>query len=116
MTNWSIDERHILKILERIEVSASNFGSALEKLEPALNSGIAATNSMPIAEAVEGMFEAEGTRIQGMSTRITASVTGVVNSTNAYVEGDLKMAEDAQQAAHSAVYPQFSHDYQGNIR
>lgn len=116
MTKWSIDEYEILSVLELIDVTVSDIGECLEVLPETLERGVGGTASQLISEAVQELFTFEGPRIEGISARISASVTGVVSSTNAYVEGDLKMAEESQHAAREAVYPQFNTHYQGGLR
>lgn len=107
MTKWSIDEYEILSVLELIDVTVSDIGECLEVLPETLESGVGGTASQVISEAVGELFTFEGPRLEGMRTRISASVMGVVNSTNAYVEGDLKMAggPNRQRAKRSTRSP-----------
>lgn len=106
MTSWSIQPSGVVAVLQDVNVDAEALGTALNGLTPALEGAVTATQSAAIADAVQSYFQIqEGPRIQGMSTRIGAASSGVVSATEAYVQGDLEMAANAQTAAHSAVYP-----------
>jgi hypothetical protein len=106
MTSWSIQPSGVVAVLQDVNVDAEALGTALNGLSPALEGAVTASQSGAIAEAVQSYFQIqEGPRIQGMSTRIGAAASGVVSATEAYVNGDLEMAANAQTAAHAAVYP-----------
>ncbi|WP_322410225.1 DUF6507 family protein [Microbacterium invictum] len=106
MTGWRIQPSGVVAVLQDVNVDAEALGTALNNLSPALEGAVTATQSAAIAEAVQSYFQIqEGPRIQGMSTRIGAAATGVVSATEAYVQGDMEMAANAQSAAHATVYP-----------
>ncbi|MGP3533808.1 DUF6507 family protein [Microbacterium sp. RD1] len=106
MTSWSIQPSGVVAVLQDVNVDAEALGTALNGLTPALEGGVTATQSAAIADAVQSYFQQlEGPRIQGMSTRIGAAASGVVEATQAYVNGDLEMAANAQTAAHATVFP-----------
>lgn len=106
MTSWSIQPSGVVAVLQDVNTDAEALGSALNGLTPALEGAVTATQSPAIADAVQSFFtQSEGPRIQAMSERIRAASSGVVSATEAYVQGDLEMAANAQSAAHAAVYP-----------
>jgi len=106
MTHWSIQPSGVAAVLKDVNVYAEDLGTALASLGPALESAVTATQSGAIAEAIQSYFTIEdGPRIQGMQTRINAAGSGVITATQAYVNGDLEMAANAQSASVAAVYP-----------
>jgi acetate kinase len=106
MTSWSIQPEGVVAVLQDVNIDAEALGAALNGLSPALEGAVTATQSGAISEAVQSYFSTEeGPRIQGMSDRITASTSGVVSATEAYIAGDMEMAANAQTAAYSVVYP-----------
>lgn len=106
MTSWSIQPEGVVAVLQNVNTDAEALGEALNGLNPALEGAVVATQSGAISEAVQSYFTVEeGPRIQGMSNRISASASGVVSATEAYIAGDLEMAANAQASAHATVYP-----------
>lgn len=106
MTAWSIQPSGVVSVLEQVNPYAEALGEALNGLTGAMEGAVNATMSPAIATAIQEYFQlVEGPRIQGMSTRIQASVSGVIAATQSYIDGDLEMAATHQQASISAVYP-----------
>ncbi|GAA1923526.1 hypothetical protein GCM10009775_14860 [Microbacterium aoyamense] len=106
MTNWSIQPSGVVAVLTDVNTYAEALGTSLAGLGPAMEGAVTATQSGAIAEAIQSYFTIEeGPRIEGMNARISASASGVVTATEAYVTGDLEMAANAQSASVAAVYP-----------
>lgn len=106
MASWDLDLPGIDAVLKNVATPAEALGEALSGLEGAVTAAATAAQSAAIGQALQEYFEQEeGPRIQGMSTRITASTSGVVDAVTAYSEGDLQMAAAHQQAAVEQVYP-----------
>lgn len=55
----------------------------------------------PVAAALSEYLQKRGKEFTSMAERIQAAVLGAAKATNAYVEGDLKAAKEAQDAARS---------------
>ena len=53
----------------------------------------------PVAAALSVYVEMHTSDFEGMAERIQAAVVGAAKATNAYVEGDLEAAREAQEAA-----------------
>ncbi|WP_345800698.1 DUF6507 family protein [Microbacterium sp. AZCO] len=107
MTHWSIQPSGVVAVLKDVNTYATALGEALNGLGPALEGALAgAAGSPAIGGALQEYFDREeGPRIEGMNARISAAASGVVNATQAYVNGDLEMAANAQSASVAAVYP-----------
>jgi isopentenyl diphosphate isomerase/L-lactate dehydrogenase-like FMN-dependent dehydrogenase len=106
MTSWSVQPSGVVAVLKDVDTSSTGLGEALNALSPALQAAVTATQSPAISDAVQAYFEQEeAPRIQAMSARIAAAASGVVTATEAYVNGDLQMAANAQSASVAAVYP-----------
>ena len=106
MTNWDISASGVVAVLKDVNVPAEALGTALTGLQGAVSGAVTATQSGAISEAIQNYFQLEeGPRITGMNTRISAAAGGVVNATQAYVDGDSTMAAGYQQAAIDQVYP-----------
>jgi len=106
MAGWSIQPQGVLDVLTRVNGEAEELGTALGSLSTNLGAAVTATNSAAISEAVQGYFETvEGPRLTGISTRITASVTGASSATEAYVQGDYEMAATSQREQVDLVNP-----------
>jgi len=106
MTHWSIQPSGVVAVLTDVNTYATALGEALNGLSPAMEGAVVATQSGAISEAVQAYFtQEEGPRIQAMNARIGAAASGVVKATEAYVQGDLEMAANAQSASVAAVYP-----------
>lgn len=106
MAGWSIQPQGVLDVLTRVNGEAEALGTALGSLSTDLGAAVTATNSAAISEAVQGYFETvEGPRLTGISTRITASITGASSATEAYVQGDYEMAATSQREQVDLVNP-----------
>jgi hypothetical protein len=93
---WSIDPVGVVAVLTSVKDKATLLGDALSSLEGDLTSAVQGSQSQAIADAVQAWMGTEAPGLEGVSTRITAAVTGASEATNAYVQGDLDMAADAQ--------------------
>ena len=106
MTHWSIQPSGVVGVLTEVNTYAVALGEALNGLGPAMEGAVTAAQSAAIGEAVQAYFtQEEGPRIEGMNARIGAAASGVVQATEAYVQGDLEMAANAQAASVAAIHP-----------
>jgi len=106
MTTWDISASGVVAVLTDVNVPAEALGESLMGLEGAVSAAVTATQSGAISEAIQNYFQQEeGPRIQAMNTRIAAAASGVVNATQAYVDGDTTMAQAHANAAVEQVYP-----------
>ncbi|MET0735632.1 MAG: DUF6507 family protein [Microbacterium sp.] len=106
MTNWSIQPSGVVAVLTDVNTYAEALGESLASLGPAMEGAVTAAYSAAIADAVQSYFtQEEGPRIEGMNARISAAASGVVTATEAYVNGDLEMAANAQAASVAAIHP-----------
>ncbi len=107
MTSWSIQPSGVVGVLNEVNPYAEDLGTALNGIAAALGLAVPATGPSPaIGAALQSYFDlSEGPRIEAMNARISAAAGGVVAATEAYVNGDLSMAADAQHASVIAIHP-----------
>ena len=103
MTAYRIDPAGVASVLTQTQTDAEQFGIIMTPLQGHVEAAVTATGgSGVIAGALEAFFQEQSTVFKGMNGRITAAVTGAVDATTAYVNGDLEMVNQYQQAAGAA--------------
>ncbi len=105
MSSWDISPDGVRTVLGRTETVAAEFETQMGDLDAALAGAAAQASSSIVAEALAGYAESAQVDLGFVFTRTGACLAGAANATNAYVEGDLQMAADAQAAAASAPDP-----------
>ncbi|MET0854951.1 MAG: DUF6507 family protein [Microterricola sp.] len=94
---WSIQPEQVATVLTAVNGKAELMGAALATMQADVSSAAAATgNSAAISQALMDFFAQEGPRLEGVSKRIAASLTGASDATSAYVKGDYEMASSSQ--------------------
>ncbi|WP_111719447.1 DUF6507 family protein [Homoserinimonas sp. OAct 916] len=112
MAGWKIQPQGVLDVLTSVNTKAEAMGAALEPLSDAMTAAVTATNSPAIGDAVQGYFsEVASPQLEGVSARISASITGASGATEAYVQGDLEMAATAQREQIILVSPNEFNQY-----
>lgn len=100
MTAWRITPEGVERVLLGVSAVAQTLSPAVEGLPVKAEAAIAGTGDCPIiADALAGFFEHHRPTLEAIGNRITASINGAGAATTAYVQGDLQMAQQHQQAA-----------------
>ncbi|WP_053722554.1 DUF6507 family protein [Saccharothrix sp. NRRL B-16348] len=114
MTKWDISPDGVRSVLARTEAVAKDFEHQMAALNSALQQASVQSNSVIVAEALGGFADAKMADIEFVFTRIGACLNGAAQATNAYLEGDLEMAANAQTAVTAAPDPQATMPHGGN--
>lgn len=114
MTGWDISPGGVRTVLGRTETVAAEFETQMTALNTALTGAATQSSSSIVAEALSGYAESAQADLGFVFTRTGACLTGAANATNAYLEGDLQMAADAQAAATAAPDPRADMPGPGN--
>lgn len=106
MSRYKINPGGIETVLKSTQTEAGEFKSILEPLGGWVQFAATGTGNSPaIVPALQSFFQVQGEGLKAMGTRIKAAVTGAVNATTAYVEGDLEMMRTHQTNAAAAANP-----------
>jgi hypothetical protein len=93
-------------VLKSTQTEAGEFKTILEPLQGWVEFAATGTgNSGAIVPALQSFFQVQGDGLEAMGTRVTAAITGAVNATKAYIEGDLEMVQTYQTNAAAAANP-----------
>jgi hypothetical protein len=107
---WDIDPSGVQGVVTRTEGVARAFEDQMTKLEGAMSGAAAQSSSGIVGEALAGFASANKGHLQFVFTRTGACLNAAVQATNAYVQGDLTMAANAQRSATAAAQTRMPHD------
>ncbi|MFC5724753.1 DUF6507 family protein [Streptomyces gamaensis] len=108
MTAWDISPSGVRGVLQRCGKEAADMGEAGGKIQESVTdagswAGTIAEHSAgvegPVGTALKVFFGKSVGDLAYVANRTKRSLDGAVDATTAYVEGDLKMAADAQHEA-----------------
>lgn len=102
MTKWNLDPAGIKGVVERTGNDAKRFEGAAKTYGEALQGAAENSGSNLVASALVGFAEHHKPTLQSMAERAGRVLNGAVTATNAYIDGDLTMAANAQ---HDALNP-----------
>lgn len=105
MSRWDIQPAGVQGVLTQVQGVAEDFDGHLRTLNTAMEGAAQQASSEIIANALGDFAEAQRGDIQFVFTRTGAALTGAANATQAYLQGDLEMAANAQAQATSAPDP-----------
>ena len=109
MTGYRIDPQGVETVLNATKSDAEKFGTILKPLQGWVEFAATGTGgSGAIVPALQSFFEQQSVGLQAISTRVGAAITGAVQATTAYVEGDLDMVQTYQKNAAVAADPPLS--------
>jgi hypothetical protein len=109
MPRWDISPSRVQGVLGQTEAVAQEFEPQLRAMNSALQGAAGESSSQIVAGALSGFAtESAGPALQSVFERTSACMSGAALATNAYVEGDLEMARNAQSAASAAPDPRAS--------
>ena len=103
MSKWDIDPAGVAGVVTRTGEVAKGFETAATKYGDALEGAAGACGSEIVAGALVGFAQHTAAPMKAVVQRTTQALTGAVNATKAYIDGDLEMARTAQ--AHAAAAP-----------
>jgi len=102
---WDISPGGVRDVLTRTQGVATEFDSQMKSLNSALQGAGTQCSSGIVGEAIAGFFESAKSNIQFVFTRTGACLNAAAQATNAYLQGDLEMAANAQVSATAAPDP-----------
>ncbi|MGH4016952.1 MAG: DUF6507 family protein [Pseudonocardiaceae bacterium] len=105
MSRWDISPAGVRGVLTQTQAVAGEFEGHMASMNSAMEGGAAEASSEPIATALTGWVDAKRPSIEFIFTRAAASVNGAAQATNAYLQGDLEMAANAQASVTAAPDP-----------
>ncbi len=105
MTAWDIDPAGVQGVLSKTQSVASEFSGQLTSMTSAMESGAMNTSSPIVGSAIQGFASSIEGDVRFVLTRAEAAITGCAQAVNAYVQGDLAMAANAQRNAAGVPTP-----------
>lgn len=113
MTDYSIDPSGVVTVVTTVaEHLAGEDGSGggglikqLENFGVHVENAATAASSFPVGTALLQFVEYAGPNLEAMVTKGSACITGAVDATAAYIEGDTQMLDEAQRNAVNAPAP-----------
>jgi hypothetical protein len=105
VTKWSIDPAGVRSVLISTENVAKEFDGQATKLNSGLEGAASESSSEIVAKALSDFAASAGLNINFVFTRTGACLGGCAQATNAYLDGDLQMAGNAQASAAAAPNP-----------
>jgi Family of unknown function (DUF6507) len=103
MTAWDIDPAGVQGVLGKTQSVAAEFEGQLASMTSALESGATNTSSEIVASAIQGFGSAIEADVRFVLSRTGAAISGCAAAVNAYAQGDLEMAANAQRNAAGAT-------------
>lgn len=105
MTRWDIDPVGVRTVLQGTETVAKEFEGQMTTLNTGMEGAATQSSSEIVASALAGYAESATADITFVFTRTGACMGGAAQATNAYLDGDLEMAANAQASAAAAPDP-----------
>ncbi|SEF44209.1 hypothetical protein SAMN04489712_10134 [Thermomonospora echinospora] len=111
MTGWNIAPGEVANVVTTVGgyIGDADGGDGLvgqiEDFARHVEDAAMAASSMPIGTALKEYVTHTSPGLKGMVTKTASCVTGAVQATKAYINGDLEMAAEAQRNAVDAPAP-----------
>ncbi|MFI0482192.1 DUF6507 family protein [Actinomadura sp. 9N215] len=112
MTNYDIKASGVGSVVSKIGAQLAGEGGdggglvkQLENFGTHVGQAGTAAASMPVGTALKEYVEYTTPGLKGMVTKGGACITGAVNATKAFINGDMEMLAEAQRAAVTAPAP-----------
>jgi hypothetical protein len=87
-------------VLGQTQATASEFENQMTTMNAVLQGAASQSSSDIVAQAISGyLTQLAAPQIQAVFTRTAACLGGAAQAVNAYLEGDLQMAANAQASA-----------------
>ncbi|HWR47014.1 MAG TPA: DUF6507 family protein [Pseudonocardiaceae bacterium] len=109
MSRWDIQPAGVRGVLGQTQATAGEFEGQMTRMNSALQGAASQSSSDIVAQAISGYANQSAMpQIQAVFTRTAACLNGAAQAVNAYLEGDLQMAANAQASASAAPNAQAS--------
>ena len=105
MSAWDISPNGVRGVLTRTRGVAMEFEGQMSSLDAAVQGAGAQCSSGIVGEAIAGFFASAQADMQFVFTRTDACLNAAAQATNAYIDGDLEMAANAQSSAAATPDP-----------
>jgi hypothetical protein len=105
MSAWDIDPAGVQGVLSRTQSVAAEFEGQLASMTSAMESGATNSSSPIVASAVQGFGSAVESEVRFVLSRTNAAISGCAQAVNAYAQGDVDMAANAQRNAAGVSVP-----------
>lgn len=103
MSRWDVHPAGVQGVLGRVQSSAQEFESQMTTMNSAMAGAAGQSSSDIVAQAISGYANQSAVpQIQAVFTRTAACLNGAAQAVNAYLDGDLQMAANAQASASAA--------------
>jgi hypothetical protein len=103
VSRWDIHPAAVRGVLSQSQATAAEFEGQMTTLNSAMEGAASQSCSNIVAEAISGYANRSAMpQIQAVFTRTSACLNGAAQAVNAYLEGDLQMAANAQASASAA--------------
>lgn len=99
MGAWDIDPAGVGGVVNKTKDVAEDFEGQLTAIDGALVGGAKNSGSGIVQQALSDYVDTSTPDIKFIVHRTGQTLTAAVNATNAYLEGDLQMAANAQRSA-----------------
>jgi hypothetical protein len=100
VSRWDVQPAGVRGVLGQTQAAAGEFENQMTTMNSALQGAVEQSSSTIVAEAISGYLARAATpQIQAVFTRTEACLNGAAQAVNAYLEGDLQMAANAQASA-----------------
>ena len=116
MTAYSIQASGVGSVVSKVGVLLAGEGGEggglvkqLEDFGTHVGEAGTAAASMPVGTALKEYVEYTTAGLKGMVSKGGACVTGAVEATKAYINGDMEMLAEAQRTAVNAPAPKIGH-------
>lgn len=105
---WDIEPGGVATVVTKVGGYVTGDGGLVKELDnfsTHMGNAATASASAPINTALKELAGYVSPGLKGMVTKTGSCITGAVNATKAYIQGDLEMAAEAQRNAVSAPAP-----------
>jgi Family of unknown function (DUF6507) len=103
VSRWDIQPAGVRGVLGQTQAAAREFEHQMTTMNAVLQGAASQSSSDIVAQAISGYIRQSATpQIQAVFTRTAACLNGAAQALNAYLEGDLQMAANAQASASAA--------------
>lgn len=99
MTGWDIDPAGVRAVVTRTQSAGDGFATAAATYQTGARQAAANCDSPIVVQALAGFATHHEHTLPALMSRTYRALTGAVKATNAYLTGDLEMAERAQRHA-----------------
>lgn len=108
MAQWDIKPAGVKGVLVKAETSATSLSDAITSFGGDLESCAGAIGQSIVAKALSDFVQGRSAELSQMGTHISTAMKGTISAVNAYTQGNIEMAANAQTTAAQAAPPTFS--------